>query len=120
MTTALVRGVRAAKKGRLHLAFLRLKRPTIYLFSAYLLVAAIVTPPSPGESTSPLLWLALCIPLANALAVLSAVGKPQPSRLEAFVLALVHGGALVAAAALILAVVSPRFVPVWLGGPVAQ
>ncbi len=114
---SVVRGVRGARQGRLPLALARLKSPTIYLFAAYVFVAAIVTPQSPGESTSPLMWLALCIPLANALAVFSSVGKPKPSRIEALALAVLHGGALVAAAALILAVVSPRFVPVWLGGP---
>jgi hypothetical protein len=115
--TSVARGVRGAKEGRLHLALARLKSPTIYLFAAYVLVAAIVTPPSPGETTSPLMWLAFCIPVANALAVFSSVGKPKPSRGEALLLALLHGGALLAAAALILAVVSPRFVPTWLGGP---
>lgn len=120
MATSLVRGLRGAREGRLHLALSRLKRPTIYLFSAYVFVAAVVTPPSPGETTSPLLWLSLCIPLANALAVFSSVGKAKPARIEACVLALVHGGALLAAAALILAVASPRFVPVWLGGPGSQ
>jgi len=115
--TAVVRGVRGAKQGRLPLAMARLKSPTIYLFAAYVFVAALVTPKSPGETTSPLLWLACCIPLTNAAAVLSSVGKPKPTRVEALLLALLHGGALVAAAALILAVVSPRFVPMWLGGP---
>jgi hypothetical protein len=114
---ALVRGARGVRQGRLPLAVARLKSPTMYLFAAYVFVAAIVTPSSPGESTSPLMWLALCIPLANALAVFSSVGKPKPSRVEALALAVVHGGAVVAAAALILALVSPRFVPVWLGGP---
>ncbi len=114
---SVVRGLRGAREGRLPLALARLKSPTIYLFAAYVFVSAIVTPPSPGETTSPLMWLSFCIPLANALAVFSSVGKPQPSRPEALLLAVLHGGALLAAAALILAVVSPRFVPVWLGGP---
>lgn len=117
IVTAGFRGVQGAKQGRLPLAVLRLKSPTIYLFAAYVFVAAMVTPQSAGETTSPLVWLSLCIPLANALAVFSAAGKLKPSRGEAFVLALIHGGALVAAAALILALASPRFVPVWLGGP---
>lgn len=116
---SVVRGVRGAQQGRLPWALARLKSPTIYLFAAYVFVAAIVTPPSPGETTSPLMWLSFCIPLANALAVFSSVGKPKPSRIEALALALLHGGSLLAAAALILAVVSPRFVPVWLGGPTA-
>jgi hypothetical protein len=117
VVTSLVRGLRGAKEGRLPLALARLKSPTIYLFAAYVFVAAMVTPQSPGETTSPLLWLSLCIPVANALAVFSSVGKSKPSRIEALFLALLHGGALLAAAAIILAVVSPRFLPVWLGGP---
>lgn len=115
--TAAIRGVRGAKEGRLRLAMTRLKSPTIYLFAAYLLIAALVTPKSPGETTSPLMWLAFSIPLANALAALSAAGKPKPSRAEALGLALLHGGAVLAAAALILAIASPQFVPTWLGGP---
>jgi hypothetical protein len=114
---AAVRGVRAVREGRAHLAARRIKSPTIYLFSAYLLVAALVTPKSPGETTSPLLWLALAIPLANALAAVSSAGQTQPKGLTRAALALLHGGAVLAAAACILALVSPRFVPVWLGGP---
>ncbi len=114
---AVLRGFQAAREGRAHLALRRIKSPTIYLFSAYLLVAALVTPPSPGETTSPLLWLALAIPLANALAALSSVGQTQPKGITRIGLALLHGGAVLAAAALILALVSPRFVPAWLGGP---
>jgi hypothetical protein len=114
--TALFRGLRGARQGRLPLALRRLRSPTIYLFAAYLLVAALVTPPSPGETTSPLLWLGLSLPLANALAALSAIGDARPSRGAALLLALLHGGAVLAAAAVILALVSPRFVPAWLGG----
>jgi len=114
---AVIRGVRGAREGRAHLAAQRIKSPTIYLFSAYLLVAALVTPPSPGETTSPLLWLALVIPVANALAALSSVGQTQPKGFTRLGLALLHGGAVLAAAACILALASPRFVPVWLGGP---
>ncbi len=113
---SVLRGVRGAKQGRLHLAVQRLKSPTIYLFAGYVLVAALVTPPSPGETTSPLMWLAFSIPVAHALAVFSSVGKPHPSRTEALAVGLLHGGVLLAMAALILAVVSPRFVPTWLGG----
>jgi hypothetical protein len=115
--TSVWRGRRGVQEGRLPLALERLKSPTIYLFAAYVFVAAMVTPQSPGESTSPLMWLSFCIPLANALAVFSSLGKTRPSRGEALALALLHAGALMAAAALILALVSPKFVPVWLGGP---
>lgn len=114
---AFARGRRGIQEGRWPLARNRLTSPTIYLFAAYVFVAAIVTPPSPGESTSPLMWLALSIPVANAIAVFSSVGKPKPSRAEALGLALVHGGMVLATAALILAAASPRFVPNWLGGP---
>ncbi|MDI1446735.1 hypothetical protein [Polyangium sp. 6x1] len=114
---AVIRGVHGAREGRAHLAARRIKSPTIYLFSAYLLVAALVTPKSPGETTSPLLWLAFAIPIANALAAVSSVGQTQPKGLTRAGLALLHGGAVLAAAACILAIVSPRFVPIWLGGP---
>ena len=114
---ASLRGARGLREGRRHLLARRLKSPTIYLFAAYLLVAALVTPPSPGETTSPLFWLALAIPLANALAALSAIGSPRPSRTAALGLALLHGGAVFAAAAVILALASPRFVPSGLVGP---
>lgn len=115
--TSIWRVRRGAQEGRLPRAFKRLKSPTIYLFAAYVFVAAMVTPQSPGESTSPLMWLSFCIPLAHALAVFSSIGKAKPSPGEALALALLHAGALIAAAALILALVSPKFVPVWLGGP---
>ncbi|HVK65389.1 MAG TPA: hypothetical protein VM694_12990 [Polyangium sp.] len=117
VVVAMVRGLNGAREGRAHLAAQRIKSPTIYLFSAYLLVAALVTPKSPGESTSPLLWLAFAIPLANVLAAVSSVGQTQPKGLTRAGLALLHGGAVLAASACILALVSPRFVPVWLGGP---
>jgi len=117
LVVAILRGRRGFREGRGHLAVRRLKSPTIYLFAAYLLVAALVTPPSPGESTSPLLWLAFAIPLANALAALSSIGQTDPKPLSRLGLALLHGGAVLAAAALILALASPRFVPAWLGGP---
>lgn len=113
---SLLRARRGIHEGRAHLAAKRLKSPTIYLFSAYLLVAALVTPPSPGETTSPLLWLALAIPLANALAAGSSIGQTHPKGSTRLGLALLHGGAVLAAAALILAIASPRFVPGWLGG----
>ncbi|MRG97312.1 hypothetical protein [Polyangium spumosum] len=114
---SVLRGLRGAREGRAHLAARRIKSPTIYLFSAYLLVAALVTPHSPGETTSPLLWLAFAIPLANTLAAWSSIGQAQPKGLTRLGLALLHGGALLSAAACILALASPRFVPVWLGGP---
>jgi hypothetical protein len=117
LLAAALLGRRGAREGRMHLARRRLANPTIYLFAAYLFVAALVTPPSPGETTSPLLWLALAIPLANALAAFSAIGRAHPKMAARIALALLHGGTVFAAAAVILALSSPRFVPAWLGGP---
>jgi len=105
---AALRGLRA---GRAPHATARLKSPTIYLFAAYLLIAACVTPRTPGESTSPLLWLAIILPLAYAIATFSAIGAPRRSPLTAIALALLHAGAVLAASAIILALASPAFVP---------
>ena len=102
---------RGLRERRGHLAATRIKSPTIYLFAAYLVIAAWVTPRSPGESTSPLLWLALALPLAYALATLSSLGKAHRSPAAAIALALLHGGAVIAAAAIVLALASPAFVP---------
>ena len=88
----------------------------MYLFAGYLLVAALVTPLSPGESASPLLGLSLALPLAYALATFSAIGEARPSRLVAVALALLHAGVVLVAAAMVLALASPRFVPPWLRG----
>lgn len=114
VAVALVRGRRGVREGRGPAVRGRLRSPTVYLFSAYLLIAALVTPHSPGESVSPLLGLALALPAAYALASLSAIGSPRPSRATAALLATLHGGAVLAAAAAILALASPRFVPAWL------
>ena len=112
--SAALGGRRGLAEGRGRRAAARLKSPTVYLFTAYLFVAALVTPRSPGESTSPLLWLAPVIPLAYALATLSAVGRERRAPLAAAGLGLLHGGAVLAAAAVVLALVSPAFVPAWL------
>jgi hypothetical protein len=114
VVVALFRGRRGVLEGRGPLALRRLRSPTIYLFSAYLLIAALVTPLSPGETVSPLLGLALALPLAYALATFSAIGAARPSRGLATLLALLHAGAVLSAAAIILALASPRFVPPWL------
>jgi hypothetical protein len=105
---------RGIAEGRGRRALVRLKSPTVYLFAAYLLLAAWVTPRSPGESTSPLLWLALVLPLAYALATLSSIGAAQRHAAAALALALLHGGAVLAAAAIVLALASPAFVPAFL------
>ncbi|MEO7331261.1 MAG: hypothetical protein ABI193_21980 [Minicystis sp.] len=102
---------RASREGRAQLVRARLQSPTVYLFAAYLAVAGFVTPTSPGESSSPLLWLALVLPLGYALASLSAAGARDRPPLARLLLALLHGGAVLAAAAVVLALASPAFVP---------
>jgi hypothetical protein len=109
--------LRSKRDGTLGLAARRLRSPTVYLFSAYLLVAAFVTPRSAGETTSPLLWLAFALPAAYALASLSAAGRSATTGSGVgppIALALLHGGAVLAIAAVILSLVSPAFVPAWL------
>lgn len=101
-------------EGRGRQAAARLKSPTIYLFTAYLVIAALVTPRSTGESTSPLLGLALALPVAYALATLSSIGRAERRAPAAIGLALLHGGAVLAAAAMVLAIASPAYVPSWL------
>jgi cytochrome bd-type quinol oxidase subunit 2 len=105
---------RGVQEGRGARARARLASPTIYLFTAYLLVAAFVTPRSSGETTSPLLWLALLLPIAYALATLTAIGRERRPPLVALALAILHGGAVCAGAAIVLALASPAFVPAWL------
>ncbi len=115
--TALVTALsarRGLREGRGARAKARLKSPTIYLFTAYLIIAAFVTPLSAGESTSPLFWLALTLPLAYALATLASIGIEERNLPARIALALLHGGAVLSAAALILALASPTFVPTWL------
>jgi hypothetical protein len=95
---------------------MRLRSPTIYLFSAYLLIAGLVTPKSAGETTSPLFWLALALPILHALASMSSIGPGERSPARSIVAAVLYGGSVFAAAAIILAIASPRFVPGWLKG----
>lgn len=114
MLVAGTRGARGIREGRGKLARARLRSPTPYLFAGYLLVAALVSPSSEGESTSPLLWLSLVVLGAYALATLSAIGDERPSRATAAGLALLHAASFLAAAAIVLALSSPRFVPPWL------
>lgn len=118
ITAALITGIARARKGSLEgrskRAVARLKSPTVYLFSAYLLIAALVTPVSPGETVSPLLGLAFAIPLGYVLATLSAIGSECPRPVTRAGLALLHGGAVLAAGAIVLALASPAFVPVWM------
>jgi hypothetical protein len=102
---------RGLGEGRGRRASARLKSPTVYLFTGYLVLAALVTPTSSGESASPLLGLGLVLPLAYALATLSAIGRERRGALAAVGLGLLHGGAVLAAAAVVLALASPGFVP---------
>jgi hypothetical protein len=111
---AIMLGRRGVREGRGPLLSRRLRTPTVYLFSGYLIVAALVTPLSPGESVSPLLGLGVAVPAAYALASCSAIGAARASPARALLLAALHGGAVFAVAAIILAIASPRFVPVWL------
>jgi hypothetical protein len=112
--TALAGARRGLREGRGSAALRRLKSPTVYLFSAYLAIAAFVTPRSPGESTSPLMLLAAVLPLGYALATGSSIGAAKRKLPVALTLALLHGGAVLAAAAIVLALSSPAFVPAWL------
>lgn len=108
------RGWAAIRSGRARDAVRRLKSPVVYLFAGYLLVAALVTPISAGESTSPLLWLALVLPVAYAASAFAASADERPRAIVRVGLGALFGGAVLAASAIILAVVSPAFVPGWL------
>jgi hypothetical protein len=114
VAVAAARGIKGVREGRGGQAAARLKSPTVYLFSAYLLIAALVTPVSEGETVSPLFGLALAVPLGYALATLSAIGSERPPPAARALLALLHGGAVLAASAVVLALASPAFVPAWL------
>jgi cytochrome b561 len=104
-------GARGIGERRWRRAAARLRSPTIYLFTAYLLVAAFAMPGSAGEAGSPLLGLGVVLPVGYALATLSAIGREKRSALAAALLALLHGGAVVAGAAVVLALLSPAYVP---------
>lgn len=111
---AAINARRGLAEGRARRALARLTSPTVYLFAAYLLVAAWVTPRSPGESSSPLAWLGASLPVGYALATLSAIGRARRPPLVAAGLGVLHGGVVLAAAAIALALASPAFVPAWL------
>jgi F0F1-type ATP synthase membrane subunit c/vacuolar-type H+-ATPase subunit K len=105
---------RGLSAGRGRRVAARLKSPTVYLFTGYLVLAALVTPHSAEESVSPLLGLALVLPIAYALASLSAIGDDRGRPAAAIARAAIHGGAVIAAATIVLAWSSPAFVPGWL------
>ncbi len=106
--------VRGARAGRARLVTHRLASPTVYLFAAYLLVAALVTPRSAGETVSPLYGLAVVLPASWALASLASIADAQARGPSAIARALVHGCSVIGAAAIVLAIASPAFVPMWL------
>jgi hypothetical protein len=114
VVVAALRGMRAARSGRARGALRRLKSPSIYLFAAYVLVAAFVAPLSAGESTSPLVWLAPALLLTYAGGTFAAAADERPSPLVRVALAGLFAGAFAACAAVILALASPAFVPGWL------
>ena len=114
LVVAIIRAARGLREGRGRRAGARLKSPPLYLFSGYLIVAALVTPVSEGETVSPLLGLAAALPVGYALATLSAIGSERPGPVTALALAVLHGGAVLAAGAVVLALSSPAFVPAWL------
>lgn len=114
LAVAVWRGREAVRRGRARDALGRARSPTVLLFAAYLLVAALVTPMSAGESTSPLLWLAVALPIAYAASAFAAAADERPGVAARLLLAALFGGAVLAAAAVILALVSPVFVPRWL------
>lgn len=111
---AAVHGAKAVRSGRARLAVRRVKSPTVYLFAGYLLVAALVVPQSAGESTSPLLWLAIALPAAYVASALASAADEAPPAWKRIAFAVIFGGAVLAIAAVILALVSPAFVPKWL------
>jgi hypothetical protein len=111
LLAAILGARRGVREGRGPLVRRRLASPTVYLFAAYLAVAGFVTPTSPGESSSPLLWLALVLPLAFASSSLASIGRASPSPARRLLLALIFGGAVLAASAIVLALASPAFVP---------
>ncbi len=111
---ALVGARRGILAGRGRRVTARLASPTVYLFTGYLVLAALVTPHAADESASPLLGLALVLPVAYALASLDALGDDHGRPAAAVARAAIHGGAVLAAAAIVLALSSPAFVPGWL------
>jgi len=102
---------RGLAEGRGRRAAARLKSPTVYLFTGYLMIAALATPVSRGESASPLLGLGVVLPLGYALATLSAIGRERRGLAASLGLAILHGGAVLAAAVVVLALASPAYVP---------
>ncbi len=102
---------RGLGEGRGRRARARLTSPTVYLFTGYLVIAGLCAPVSPGESASPLLGLGVVLPVGYVLATLSAIGRERRGAVTSAGLGLLHGGAVLAAAAVVLALFSPAYVP---------
>lgn len=111
---ALAGALKGLRQGRKAHLIARLKSPTILLFSAYLLVASLVLPVSPGESASPLLGLSLSIPLLYTMASLAALGSAEPKLGFRLALAFLFFASALAMGAILLALFSPAFMPAWL------
>ncbi len=111
IASAIAGGVRGVREGRAGLVRARLFGPTIWLFAAYLLIASVVTPISKGESASPLLGLAVAVPLGYGLATLASIGVAKRSWGASLALGLLFAAAMFAAGALVLALLSPGFLP---------
>ncbi len=110
-----VRGaILGARAGRAPAIFARLKSPTVYLFAGYLIIAALVSPRSTDETSSPLYGLAIALPLAWAAATCAASSVAARAWPSAVALFLLYGGAVLTSGAIVLAVTSPAFVPPWL------
>jgi hypothetical protein len=109
--SAVIGARRGFGEGRGPRARARLLSPTVYLFTGYLVVAGLVTPVSTGESASPLLGLGVVLPVGYVLATLAAIGRERRSLLGAAGMAVLHGGAVLAAATVVLALASPAYVP---------
>lgn len=104
-------GQKGFREGRMALFLARLKSPTMLLFCGYLLIASLVLPISPGESASPLFGLSLLIPSLYALASLAALGFKTPTLKMRLALALLFFAATLASGVIVLALLSPNFVP---------
>jgi hypothetical protein len=104
----------ALRAGRGDAIRARLKSPTVYLFAGYLVIAGLVSPRSPGESSSPLYGLAVALLFGWVAATGAAAAVAERTWTSAALHFTLYGGAVLAAGALILALSSPAFVPPWL------
>jgi len=110
--SALAFGLRAHRAGELRAGRI-LRAPATWLFVVYLLGSGLLVPTSEGETASPIVGLALALPVLAVLASVASLGAPKRIWARGL-LAIVFGAAMLAAGAVTLAIASPRFVPVWL------